>query len=159
MRVSPISFYSCSKTQPSFAKCEKQEESILEKYGINPDEVEVKASSSDIVVSGAEKQLLIKKILEAHDFARKNYLYGNISGRAFATNLCLEDGTWHLGTNFNNTRSDLSSICGERTALLKAYNNLLATMPIKSLDVKRDIFLYRTVTRTAIPKSNSNNRR
>ena len=137
MRISPISLYSYNPIK--FKGQINQEESILEKYGINPDDVGVVSSSNDIMVGGAEKQTLIKKILEAHDHARRNYLYGNITGRAFATNLCLEDGSWHLGTNFNNTRNGLSAVCGERTAVLSAYNDMLQNLPIKSLDIKQDL--------------------
>ena len=133
MRIQSISNYNFSpirfKGEEEIQEAPKDKDSILEKYGINPDEIDVVASSDDIAVGGAEKQELIKKILEAHDLARKNYQYGNITNRAFATNLCLTDGTWHLGTNFNNTRGALSSICGERTALLGAYNSYLMNKP------------------------------
>lgn len=133
MKILSISNYNLSPIRFKGTEEEKEplkkEEPLLEKYEINPDEVGVIASSDDINVGGAQKQELIKKILEAHELARKNFQYGNITNRAFATNICLTDGTWHLGTNFNNTRGALSSICGERTALLGAYNSYLMKKP------------------------------
>ena len=136
MRIGNITPYGYSPVR--FRGNSQQEHSILEKYGINPDEVGVIASSKDIYPGCKEKQALIKKILEAHDLAVKNNTYGNITNRGFATNLCLEDGTWHLGTNFSNTRSELSCICGERAALIDAYNETLKKQPEISL-AKKDL--------------------
>lgn len=72
-----------------------------------------------------KKCLILEKLLEAQLLAKTNVLAGNITKRGFATNVCTNDGFWSLGTNFNNTRNDISSICGERSAILKAYNEAL----------------------------------
>lgn len=79
----------------------------------------------DVHISDEEKELLIEKIIEAHKLAKKNYDWGNISKRGYATNVGLENGMWHLATNFNNTRNSVSAVCGERSAILGAYNDLL----------------------------------
>ncbi len=118
------------KAKYSLVKCVKKKESLTKKYGINPDEVKV-VSSENIKISNEEKKLLIEKILESHELAKKNYNYGNIARISFATNIGLADGSWYLGTNFNNTRNDISSICGERTAIVGAYNKLLKSHSIE----------------------------
>ncbi len=38
---------------------------------------------------------------------------------------------WHLATNFNNTRNEISAICGERAAIVGAYNDLLKTSSLQ----------------------------
>ncbi len=114
----------------SLIKCFKEKENLTEKYGIIPDEVKV-VSSENIQISDEEKALLIEKILESHELAKKNYNFGNIARISFATNIGLADGSWYLGTNFNNTRNDISSICGERTAIVGAYNKLLKSRSLK----------------------------
>ncbi len=72
-----------------------------------------------------QKALIAEKLLQAHMLACANVKSGNITKRGFATNICTTDGYWSLGTNFNNTRNEISSICGERSAILKAYNEAL----------------------------------
>ena len=100
------------------------ESSLLYKYGMNILNTPFVADE-DITLGLGEKYIIIEKLLEAHEFARINVLAGNITGRGFATNVCTTDIAWSLGTNFNNTRNDISSICGERSAILRAYNEAL----------------------------------
>ena len=79
----------------------------------------------DLELTQIDKTLIIDKLLEAHNLAKINVKAGNITKRGFATNVCDFENNWSLGTNFNNTRNDISSICGERSAILSAYNNAL----------------------------------
>ena len=97
------------------------ENSLLNKYGMNILNTPF-VSDDDIRLGLGEKYLVVEKLIEAHEFARANVAAGNITGRGFATNVCTVDGAWSMGTNFNNTRNDISSICGERSAILAAYN-------------------------------------
>lgn len=106
---------------------------LAEKYNIDVDKLPV-IKSKDIEISQEEKAILVEKLLEAHELAKKNFNYGNIARAGFATNIGLKNGMWHLATNFNNTRNDLSSICGERTAILGAYNDLLKSKDIENPD-------------------------
>ena len=107
--------------------------SLTEKYNIDVNKLPV-IKSKDIEISQEEKAILVEKLLEAHELAKKNFNYGNISRAGFATNVGLKNGLWHLATNFNNTRNDLSSVCGERTAILGAYNDLLKSKEIENPD-------------------------
>jgi len=79
----------------------------------------------DLELSKINKALIVDKLLEAHNLAKINVKVGNITKRGFATNVCDFEDNWSLGTNFNNTRNDISSICGERSAILNAYNSAL----------------------------------
>lgn len=97
---------------------------LIKKYKLNPDEIEIKSNDS-IYIDKEQKALFIEKLLEAHELAKKNVNMGNLVGLGFASNMCLADDTWHLATNFNNTRNDISSICGERSAVIVAYNDFL----------------------------------
>lgn len=97
---------------------------LFEKYSVDPKEIEVK-STEPLDFNEKQKAVFIEKLLEAHELAKKNVESGNIVKLGFATNLCLSDGSWHLATNFNNTRNDISSICGERSAVIVAYNDFL----------------------------------
>lgn len=97
---------------------------LLKKYNINVDEIPI-ISDSGIVLSFEEKALILDKLLEAHELAIINVKMGNITGRGFASNICSYENVWALGTNFNNTRNDISSICAERSAILALYNNAL----------------------------------
>jgi len=98
--------------------------SLVEKYEINVLAMPV-ISDSGLDLSIGEKTLIVEKLLEAHELAVANVKAGNITTRGFATNVCTSDGFWSIGTNFNNTRNDISSICGERSAILASYNNAL----------------------------------
>ncbi len=109
----------------------KKQKTILDRYSIDPKKVEV-VKPDDVEVSEKEKEILIEKVLEAHELAKKNYEWGNISQRGFATNTCYGDNKWYLGTNFNNTRNSVSNICGERTSIVGAYNDLLKSKPLEN---------------------------
>ena len=100
------------------------ENSLLIKYGMNILNTPF-VSDDDIELGLGERYIVVEKLLEAHEFAKINVKAGNITGRGFATNICTFDRAWSLGTNFNNTRNDISSICGERSAILFAYNEAL----------------------------------
>lgn len=114
------------------------ENSLLIKYGMNILNTPF-VSDEDIKLGLGEKYLIVEKLLEAHEFAKINVLAGNITKRGFATNVCTTDGEWSKGTNFNNTRNDISSICGERSAILFAYNEALlrySRRPVGKFDFK-----------------------
>ena len=100
------------------------ETSLLNKYGMNILNTPF-VSDDDISLGLGEKYLIVEKLLEAHEFAAANVMAGNITGRGFATNVCTVDRAWSMGTNFNNTRNDISSVCGERSAILSSYNDAL----------------------------------
>ena len=119
----PNNIYFCGKNIKPAVK-------LTEKYNINPSEVKV-VSDKNIKISDTEKALLIEKVIEAHELALKNYNYGNISRAAYASNIGLSNGMWHLATNFNNTRNEISAICGERSAIVGAYNDLLKTSSLQ----------------------------
>lgn len=113
---------------------------LTKKYGLNLDDIEIK-SINPISINRKQKAIFVEKLLEAHELAKKNVETGNIVQLGFASNLCLSDNTWHLATNFNNTRNDVSSICGERSAIIVAYNDFLKQL-IKNDDnlLKQDDF-------------------
>ncbi len=111
---------------------------LFSKYGINPDKTKVEAPQN-VNIDNDTKKLLIEKILEAHEMGLKNKNSGNVTKSGYATNICLSDGSWHLATNFNNTRNDISSVCGERSAVLVAYNKKLKEA---SLDSDEDKLKY-----------------
>ena len=98
--------------------------SLIEKYEINVLNMPV-ISNNGLDLSIGEKGVIVEKLLQAHELALANVKAGNITGRGFASNVCTSDGFWSIGTNFNNTRSDISSVCGERSAILASYNNAL----------------------------------
>lgn len=98
--------------------------SLIQKYEIDVLNMPV-ISNSRLDLSLTEKTLVIEKLLEAHELALINIKAGNITNRGFATNVCTYDGHWSIGTNFNNTRNDISSICGERSAIMASYNSAL----------------------------------
>lgn len=87
-----------------------------------------------------QKMLFVEKLLEAHELAKANVEAGNITRRGFATNVCTSEGLWAIGTNFNNTRNDISSVCGERTAILSAYNRALTEFSKNSDKDKKFVF-------------------
>lgn len=105
---------------------------LYKKYKINPDEVKIVATS-EIKIDRETKVKLIEKILEAHEHAQKNFLWGNIAKAGYATNIGLANGSWHLATNFNNTRNEISAICGERSTLLGAYNDTIKKLSLTKL--------------------------
>jgi len=103
------------------------------KGALDPDKVKV-IKPDDVEISKEEKAMLIQKVEEAHELAVKNYSWGNISNRGYATNVGLENGVWHTATNFNNTRNNVSAVCGERSAILGAYNDLLKLKPVQNFE-------------------------
>lgn len=100
--------------------------SLIEKFNIDLNNLPI-VSDEDLNFNFVDKALIVEKLLEAHNLAFANVTSGNITGRGFATNVCTYDDVWSLGTNFNNTRNDISSICGERSAILSSYNSALVT--------------------------------
>ncbi len=96
-------------------------------------------SKEKINLSREDKKLIITKLLDAHKLACANVELGNITKRGFAANVCTYDGFWALGTNFNNTRNEISSICAERSAILSLYNTLM----INYINKKQDKFDFR----------------
>ncbi len=84
-------------------------------------------SDYGIDLSLEEKIEIYNKLLEAHKLAKTNVKVGNVTNRGFATYVCTNKNKWSLGTNFNNTRNDISSVCGERSAILSAYNYALVS--------------------------------
>ena len=117
-------------------------------------------SETQIELKVSEKTVILKKLLEAHELAIINVKAGNITGRGFATSVCTYDGYWSIGTNFNNTRCDISSICGERSAILSSYNDALIRFSksnsenfifkIKYLCMAQSVE-FEKMTKTAVP--------
>ena len=91
---------------------------------INTNELSV-ISNFNLELSNEEINLIVEKLTEAHNLAAKNLDFGNITNRGFAVNACSSDGIWALGTNFNNTRNEISSICAERSAVISLFNKSL----------------------------------
>ena len=103
--------------------------SLTKKYNLNVSCLEFETNDKDFVLSLEEKQIIVEKLLEARELACANLKAKNITNRGFATNVCTFDNFWSIGTNFNNTRNDISSICAERSAIINAYNQ--AILPMK----------------------------
>lgn len=94
---------------------------LFNKYGITPKEIKV---LSNIKLDDKVKELLLKKLLKAHEHAKANVEAGNITKTGYATNIGFVNGIWGgVATNYNDT--SLTSICGERSAVVMAYNKLL----------------------------------
>ena len=132
--------------------------SLIEKYEIDILNMPV-ISNSRHDLSIVEKTLIVEKLLEAHELAVANVKAGNITKRGFATNVCTSDGFWSIGTNFNNTRNDISSVCGERSAILASYNSALMryqkiggefNFKIKFMCMAQSDDLY-TIEKSAVP--------
>lgn len=132
---------------------------LFKKYNIDVFNIKF-VSEADFSLELSEKSTILEKLLEAHELALANVKAGNITGRAFATNVCTKDNYWSLGTNFNNTRNDISSICGERSAILAAYNDALIrfsksgedrfSFKIKYLCMAQSVE-FEKMTKTAVP--------
>ncbi len=132
---------------------------LFKKYGIDVFKIPF-VSEIDFEIDNTKKVTILQKLLEAHELALINVKAGNITGRGFATNACTYDGYWSIGTNFNNTRNDISSICGERSAILSAYNDALIrfsksnsdefVFKIKYLCMAQSI-KFENMTKTAVP--------
>ena len=93
---------------------------------------------SELSFDFSEKKLIVDKLLQSHNLACANVKAGNITGRGFATSICTSDDFWFFGTNFNNTRNDISSVCGERSAILSAYNSALLNFSLDESDNQFD---------------------
>lgn len=106
---------------------------LFKKYDIDPDNVRVETTDGKRITD-AQKELYIEKVLEAHEHAQKNILSGNITGSAYATNIEIKDGSWVLATNFNNTRNEISNFCGERSAIVGAFNKWLKSLSLFKLN-------------------------
>lgn len=100
----------------------KSKENLFEKYGINPDEVKV-VSKTVPDLDAATKKMLIQKHLEALELAEKNSQLGNFSNRFFASSVMFENGKWSTASNIEN--SDEDAFCGERSAVVKGWNESL----------------------------------
>lgn len=99
--------------------------SLTSKYGIDVKKVIINKTDNVGEISKDLIKTLIEKILEGHEHARKNMLSKNIANSAYATNIGTSTGQWGLASNFNNTRDEISAVCGERSAILVAYNKFL----------------------------------
>jgi len=105
--------------------------SLLRRYKINPDEIQVISPKMNSI-DKQTKEVLIKKLLEAHEHAKKNVLIGNITNSGYATNIGLIDGSWgEAATNFNDT--SLTSVCGERSSVLVLFNKTIKKISLKKL--------------------------
>ncbi len=109
-----------TKLQNKFSK----QPSLIAKYNLDVKAMPI-VSDVDFSLSYELKTIIVEKLLEAHNLASANVQAGNITGRGFATNVCTTKNIWSVGTNFNNTRNDISSICGERVAILNSYSKAL----------------------------------
>lgn len=132
---------------------------LFEKYNIDVFKIPF-VSEVELDIKVSQKTEILQKLLEAHELALTNVKAGNITGRGFATCACTSDGYWSIGTNFNNTRNDISSICGERSAILAAYNDAL--IRFSKSDSEKFIFKlkylcmaqsveFEKMTKTAVP--------
>ena len=98
---------------------------------INAQEIDISqipvVSDDGLNLDFETKKEIFYRLLEAHRLAKANVEVGNITNRGFATYVCTNRDKWSLGTNFNNSRNDISSVCGERSAILSAYNHALVS--------------------------------
>lgn len=109
---------------------------LCQRYKISPDNIEI-FSSMQHTIDHKTKEILIQKLLEAHEHAKKNVLTGNKTKSGYSTNICLVDGYWgDPATNFNDT--SISSICGERSAVLVLFNKVLKKLSMKKLEKDSD---------------------
>lgn len=111
---------------------------LVKEYGIDFINIPI-ISDFKLNIPLNEKTEITEKLLEAHKLALANIKAGNITKRGFAANVMTNDGYWSIGTNFNNTRNDVSSICAERSAILTSYNEALirfSEQNLKELDFK-----------------------
>lgn len=110
-----------------------RELALLAKHGIDPSKVRVVSSDgTGIEGLGVSKVELLARVAEAHEHARKNRALGNISGAQVSANLMLRDGTWGLGTNIEKARE--VALCGERSAVITAWNRALEDLPLEELE-------------------------
>lgn len=108
--------------------------SLIAKYGIKLSELKIMKTENVGDISPKTIEKLVAKIIEANEHAKKNIANGNVVKSACASNVGLSDGSWAVGTNFNNTVNATSAICGERSAIVVAYNNFLKKLSIDNVD-------------------------
>lgn len=105
---------------------------LCQRYKIKPDDIEI-FSSMPHSIDQETKKMLVQRLLEAHEHARKNVLSGNKTKSGYATNICLADGAWgEPATNFNDT--SVASFCGERSAVLAIFNRTLKGLSLRRLE-------------------------
>lgn len=112
--------------------------SLIAKYGIKLSELKIMKTDNVGDISPKTVEKLVAKIIEANEHARKNIANGNIVKSAYASNVGLSDGSWSVGTNFNNTVNSTSAICGERSAIVVAYNNFLKKISLNNFNKKAE---------------------
>ncbi len=110
---------------------------LLKRYDINPKKVSVFTESAFVTPAvlaeiEADKPRIIGHLLQAHEHARKNALLGNHSGRFYATSVELQNGATGLGSNIELDREEV--FCGERAALVMAWNQALDNTTLGSLE-------------------------
>ncbi|MEO1301538.1 MAG: hypothetical protein AAFV36_00005 [Myxococcota bacterium] len=112
-----------------------RELALLAKHGLDPSKIRIVSSDgTGIEGLGVSKVELLARVAEAHEHARKNRALGNISGAQVSANLMLRDGTWGLGTNIEKARE--VALCGERSAVVTAWNRALEELPLEELESK-----------------------
>ena len=102
---------------------------LYEKYGINPDELTVAGPSG---INLPDTRYMLERLLETHEHALKNKALGNLSGRHYSSTILLENGTTGLATNIENSK-DVGVLCGERSALVNAWNTALQKLSLKKV--------------------------
>jgi cytidine deaminase len=110
-----------------------EETALLNRYGVNPDNVVIVPQG---VILPNKTELLVQ-YLRAHEHARKNQLLGNFSNRFKASAIQLEDGSWQMGANMEQSRDNI--FCGERSAMVTAWNQFLSKTPLASLEESRSL--------------------
>lgn len=103
---------------------------LAARYGIDVAQLAVVAPPGTVL--SVPKEVLVEKLLEAHEHARKNKLLGNYSDRYYSSNLLLENGTWGVATNIENSRDRI--LCGERSAMVAAWNKALEKLSLRRLE-------------------------
>ena len=132
---------SSHETQSSFSIKEDQfichtpipDQQLLEKYGLNPDEVSIFPSDAQV----PNKQEILIQYLKTHELAQKNAHLGNFSNQFKSSAIQLADGSWTLGTNLEHDRDNI--FCGERSAMVSAWNQHLDKTPMSALKDSQDI--------------------
>lgn len=103
---------------------------LIKKYGINLDEMQVITRNAP-QVGNAEAKVLLEKVLEAHEQAAKNKELGNYSGRCYSSNINFDNGQWAVATNIENSPDVV--LCGERSALVRVWNQTLQSLSLDKL--------------------------
>jgi cytidine deaminase len=98
-------------------------------YKLYPDNVKVAESPS---VKLTDKDTVLAKALEAHQLSLKNKILGNYSDDYRATSIQLENGLWSTATNLEMFPAEYS-LCGERSAVVTAWNKALQRLDLDHL--------------------------